>query len=226
MNDENALALWQRRFPELADAGDPETRVMRTQLELVRFEPGLRLFHHGAPCRNYLMVTEGDIRVQLLGNRGREVLLYHVRPGQTCILTTSCLLAREHYPAEGWTETPVTACVLSLSKFEHALAGSKAFRRFVFRNFGQRLAEVIARMETVAFDPVRGRLAGFLMEHAENGVVRNWTHERIAVELGSVREVVSRNLKQLERLGAVALRRNRIELADPGALRRLGKEAM
>jgi CRP/FNR family transcriptional regulator len=220
MKTEAVLDRWMALFPRLAGAGDAAARTLRERLQVARFEAGLRLFHQGAACRNYLMVTAGDIRVQLLGSRGREVLLYHVRPGETCILTTSCLLAGKSYPAEGWTEAKVTACTLALPDFERALAESAAFRRFVFGDFGRRLSEVIARMEALALDPVRGRLAEFLVERAEGGVLRNWTHERIALELGSVREVVSRNLKQLERMGLVELGRNRVTILKEGMLKR------
>jgi CRP/FNR family transcriptional regulator len=166
-------------------------------------------------------VLDGSVRVQKLGENGREIVLYRVGRGETCLLTTSCLIARERYPAEGITETEVRAAALPVEVFNEALALSAAFRGFVFAAFGARLAELMALIEAVAFERVEARLARRLLEAetASGEVIA--THQELAAELGTAREVVSRFLKEFERRGYVRLARGRIEIAERAALEKL-----
>jgi CRP/FNR family transcriptional regulator len=191
---------------------------------LVELPAGQPVFHAGAPCEAYLLVVEGRVRVQLVGEAGREAVLYRVGPGQSCVLTTCCVLSGEDYPAEGYAETPVQALVFGKPDFDRALDAVPAFRRFVFANLGQRLAEVIVRMEEVAFWPVERRLAAYLLARSDPRGAVAATHQVIAAELGTAREVVSRHLKRLEGLGLVRLGRATVEVADRPALEALTAE--
>jgi CRP/FNR family transcriptional regulator len=148
-------------------------------------------------------------------------VLYRVLPGQSCVLTTCCILSGDDYPAEGFTESPVRALVVTKPAFDGALESAPAFRRFVFATLGGRIADVIARMEEVAFRPVERRLAAFLLARAEQAGTIRITHQEIAVELGSAREVVSRHLKRLESSGLVELGRSTVQVLKPVELRRL-----
>ncbi|MBN2702259.1 MAG: Crp/Fnr family transcriptional regulator [Methylothermaceae bacterium] len=177
------------------------------------------LFHPGSECQNYVLMVEGVIRVQLIAASGREVLLYQVRPGESCVLTTACLIGQRPYPAEGTTETEVTAFVISSGYFQQALHRSDFFRGFVFENLAQRLATVIGRMEEVVFTGVEQRLAKILVAASGDRLVT--THQALATELGTAREVVSRHLKRFERYGWIRLGRGGIEIQDRRALQRL-----
>lgn len=215
----NRFLNWRSLFPDLsADAGLDALMSCGQRLELPANTP---VFAPGAPCRNYLLVAAGRVRVQLLTAGGREVVLYHVGAGESCVLTTSCLLGRTSYPAEGVTETAVTALALSAGDFDRGLDSSAAFRRLVFGNLGDRLTDVILRMEQVAFGPIDGRLAGSLLKLAAQTNPVQLTHQALALELGSAREVVSRHLKRFEDQGWVRLRRGSVELLDPVALTQL-----
>ena len=212
---------WHALFPDLAaDAGLDALLSCGQRLELPADTP---VFAPGAPCRNYLLVATGRVRVQLLTAGGREVVLYHVGAGESCVLTTSCLLGRTSYPAEGITETMVTALALSAGDFDRGLDSSPAFRRLVFGNLGDRLTDVIVRMEQVAFGPIDGRLADSLLKLAAQTNPVQLTHQALALELGSAREVVSRHLKRFEDQGWVRLGRGSIELLNPSALRELSR---
>ncbi len=183
------------------------------------------VFHAGSPCDSYMLVASGRVRVQVIAEGGREVVLYRVLPGQSCVLTTCCILGGDDYPAEGYTEGPVRALVFSKPQFDHAMEIAPAFRRFVFQNLGMRLADVVTRMEEVAFRPVDRRLAALLLDRADRSGVVAATHQTLAVELGTAREVVSRLLKRLEADGAVRLARSSVQLQDRLALARLaGRE--
>ena len=166
-----------------------------------------------------MLVLEGSVRVQKLSESGKEMSLYRVEGGQSCVLTTSCLLAGENYVAEAVTETPVRAVALPLAAFHEALAASQPFREFVFRSYGERIAGLILLLEAVAFGRMDGRLAQCLIDRADAEGTLATTHQELASELGTAREVVSRLLKEFERNGWVELGRGRIVLHDLAALR-------
>jgi CRP/FNR family transcriptional regulator len=178
-------------------------------------------FHSGAHCHNYLLATSGTLRIQLAAASGREVTLYRVKAGDSCILTTSCLLSGEHYPAEAIAETAATALAIDRPKFQQLLDESPGFRRLVFGNFASRLADVIRRMEEVVFTPIDPRLAALLLTAGGSGTLQSITHQSIAVELGTAREVASRHLKRFEQQGLIHLGRGHIVIADEAGLRRL-----
>lgn len=213
--------LWQQHFPQLATSDDPEIQRLMAGARLVHLPAEQRVFEPGLECQNYLLVAEGTVRVQLLTEGGREVVLYYVRPGESCILTTSCLMGGDGYPAEGITQTEVTAFVVSSAEFHRALDRSHRFRAFVFTNFGQRLADVISRLEQVAFSPIDNRLAAALLTGYRPGRPLETTHKALAAELGTAREVVSRHLKRFEARGWVELGRGTITVKDSAALQRL-----
>jgi len=183
--------------------------------------PGTTVFASGAPCMAYLMLTAGRVRVQQLGENGREIVLYRVAAGETCILTTACLLGGDHYPAEGITETPVRAKIVGRADFDALVARSARFRAFVFAGYGRRVAQLMRVIDDVTFRRIDGRLARLLVERRGEHDVVSMTHQGLAMELGSAREVVSRQLKSFERAGWIRLARGRIEVIDLAALRGL-----
>ena len=218
MNEGNTA--WQDLFPTLA-SGDRQTQSVLDGARLVTMPAGQPVFHAGSPCDNYMLLLEGSVRVQVISESGREAVLYRVLPGQSCVLTTCCILSGDDYPAEGFTESPVRALVVTKPAFDGALESAPAFRRFVFANLGGRIADVIARMEEVAFHPVERRLAAFLLSRTDEAGTIRVTHQKIAVELGTAREVVSRHLKRLESSGLVELGRSTVQVRRPEELRRV-----
>jgi CRP/FNR family transcriptional regulator, anaerobic regulatory protein len=175
------------------------------------------LFDEGAPCRGFPLVLSGDVRVARGAPQGRALELYRVQPGEVCVVSASCLFGTAALTAHGATQQPTELMVLPPDLFmrwcEHA-----AFRRFVFGQFATRLADLMALTEAVAFQRLDQRLAGALLGH---GQVLHMTHQQLADELGTVREIVTRLLKRFENSGWVGLSRERIEVLDPVALRRL-----
>lgn len=217
---EHATA-WLDHFPELAGI-EPEARArLAAEARPVTLPAGVTVFHDGDACSNYLLVLDGSVRVQKVSSGGREITLYRVGDGQTCILTTSCLLAGERYPAEGITETEVRAIALPGALFETLLAGSTGFRQFVFSVYARRITDLITLVEDVAFGRMDLRLAARLRDGADDAGNVSTTHQELAAELGTAREVVSRLLKDFEHRGLVALHRGRVELRDREALARL-----
>lgn len=215
---------WIDRFPALARL-EPESRArLRRAARPVTAPPGTTLFHVGDACERYVMVIAGSIRVWMVAENGREVVLYRVGPGETCILTTACLMAGEDYGAEAVAETEVRAVTLSVAAFDELATSSPVFRRFVFASYGTRLADLMLLIQEVAFRRVDVRLARFLLDHrGEEGQLAT-THQNLAVELGTAREVVSRQLKEFERRGIVALSRGGLRVVDDDRLRRIAEQ--
>ncbi|MCA3574169.1 MAG: Crp/Fnr family transcriptional regulator [Aestuariivirga sp.] len=182
---------------------------------------GQGVFHPGSPCTAFLVVTAGSVKVSTVTDSGRELLLYRVGPGQTCVLTTAALLAQGDYDAEGIAEADTAALAIPRAAFEDLLARSPAFRRFVFSSYGERLRDLIGLVQEVSQRHVDRRLARFLVERAEAPVTM--THQEIAAELGTAREVVSRLLKQFAGEGLVVLERRHIVVSEPARLSRLAQ---
>lgn len=208
-------------FPALAGLDSDARQVLRKAAQVVTVPAGTVVFQEGDACRNYLLVLDGSVRVQKVSEGGREIVLYRVDSGQSCVLTTSCLLTRSDYHAQGIAETEVRALTLSHSTFQDLLACSATFRQFVFSSYAVRLAELLMLIEEVAFGRIDMRLAQFLVERADKDGALKGTHQEFAVELGTAREVISRQLKDFERRGWLNLFRGRVEIKVPQALREL-----
>lgn len=178
-----------------------------------------QVFHQGEACNNYYIVTEGCIKVFARSAGGKEIVLYRVEPGDICVLTTSCMLSGSRYPADAVAESDVTAIALPRPDFERLMRESEEFRTFVLSSFGNRLAGLVTLVEQVALESIEQRLAGFLLERCDpaSGLLEA-THQDIAMEIGSAREVVSRQLKTLEGRGWVSLARGSVTIRDRDAL--------
>jgi CRP/FNR family transcriptional regulator len=209
---------WLETFPALAALDEPATRILRKAATVMTLPVGAAPFRQGSACEAYLFVVSGSVRVHMVSETGREIVLYRVEDGQTCILTTCCLMSREDYPAHAITETEVTAAVLPAGAFRELVARSAGFREFVFSAYGHRVADLMELVDQVAFHSIDLRLARFLLENKGADGRLDATHQHVAVELGTAREVVSRQLKEFERRGWVELHRGRIDVVDADAL--------
>lgn len=214
---------WHDLFPYFTASGSEADRDIARAVREISLPKGATAFRQGDACGHYLLVIQGCIRVIARSESGREIVLYRVRRGGSCVLTTACLLSQGRYPAEGIAETAVRALALPAAAFERGLDSSPAFRRFVFAAYGQRLAEVIRRIEELRFGNLRNRLARHLLARAPEGHLHA-THADLAAELGSAREVISRQLKELEQQGLIRLGRGHILLHDPAGLKTLAEE--
>ena len=181
---------------------------------------GAILFEAASPCTGFPMLLDGSVRVVKSAPNGREVQLYSITPGESCLLSSSCLLGGSAYSATGVAQTAVTLLTLPPVLFHRLMAEHKAFRDYVFSLFSERLADLMTLVEAVAFHKLDQRLAALLLGKGE--VVRA-THQGLADELGSVREMVSRLLSNFQDRGWVALGREQIRITDAAALRRVAQ---
>ncbi|PIW28853.1 MAG: Crp/Fnr family transcriptional regulator [Rhodospirillales bacterium CG15_BIG_FIL_POST_REV_8_21_14_020_66_15] len=212
-----AAVHWVDRAPGL-EGLDAETRRELEAIRPVTIPTGHVLFRPGDEVTCFGVLIGGRVDVYLTGVTGREILLYSITPGESCVQSTLGLLGEDDYSAEAVAETDVEAVMIPKSLFLKLLGKSEEFRGFVFQAFAKRLQSVMQVLERVAFIRIEERLAAALLERADgDGLVRN-THQELATAIGSVREVVSRRLETLARKGLVTLERGNIRVADRAGL--------
>ncbi|MDA7426875.1 Crp/Fnr family transcriptional regulator [Primorskyibacter aestuariivivens] len=184
---------------------------------------GTVLFRPGDSVKGFVIMLSGRVEVFLTGPTGREILLYAVEPGQSCIQSTLGLLGGEEYSGEAVTRRPARLVLVPRDVFLSLMDGSPAFRSFVFAAFATRMQSMMHLLERVAFQKIENRLAEALLSRAEDGLLTA-THAELAVMIGTAREVVSRRLDAFARRGLVELRRGTVRLRDPDTLRSLAAE--
>lgn len=203
-------------YPALGSLGDAALEAVLGRVQLMRVPAGTPMFGEGSPCRQFPLVLEGSIRVAK-SSEGRELQLYRVVPGESCVLTGGCLVGGRDYPATGVVEQDARLVVLPKPVFDELLATHAPFRQYVFSLFAERLTELMALVEAVAFHKLDRRLAGALLGHGRLVAI---THQQLADEVGSVREIVTRVLRSFADQGLVRLSRGSVEVLDAGGLRR------
>ncbi|NNF59330.1 MAG: Crp/Fnr family transcriptional regulator [Rhodothermaceae bacterium] len=213
--------LLRQRFPFLEHLAEPTRTRVLTEGRAVTLAPDSFVCMEGDACAALALLLDGRVRVYKSNEHGRALTLYRITPGGSCILTASCLLSARSFPAFAQAETTVTAWMVPASTFRAGFADDPAWQFFVNDLLAQRLADVIEVVEEVAFRRLDTRLAHQLLalvETTEPQTVRA-THDTLALELGSAREVVSRLLKAFEDDGLVILGRGQIRLLDVPGLR-------
>lgn len=181
----------------------------------------------GDPCENFLFLVHGTVRVYEITENGRDIVLYRGRAGEMCILTITNLLEETAYSANAVTEDEVRLVSIPMRYFQNALEHSPGFRTFIMSSLAQRLGHVMRLVEQVTFQRLDLRLACLLGQRFGQLSTSHVsvTHQKLASELGTTREVVSRLLKEFERMGCIRLYRGQIELVSKDALARLSGEA-
>jgi len=210
---------WLQSFPPLT-ALEPNARdILTKSARIVEAPVGTIGYREGGACGAYVMRLAGQSRVYKMSASGREILLYRVAAGETCVITTTCLLGNSDYPASTVVEEPIRDVIIPAAAFNQLMVDSAVFRRFVMTNYGALISDLIVLLDEVAFHNLDARLAKLLLDAKGETISR--THQLIADELGTAREVVSRQLKRFEQKGWVALGRGHIELTNQAALEKL-----
>lgn len=180
---------------------------------------GTVLFRPDDACSGFLALTEGSIRVSLTSPGGREIVLYRVYPGDVCLQTFTCLAEGRTYSAEGIAETELKGEMIPPAEYERRMADDPDFRRTVFSAVAHRFADFEHLVESLASASIEARLAEALLARADDRGEVRLTHDALAAEIGSAREVVSRQLARFERARLVALARGKVTLLASAALK-------
>ena len=211
------MTNWLDRAGELAHV-EGGAAAQLSRLQPARFPAGAVIFQPGDDAEWFPVVLSGRVDVYLTGRTGRDILLYSVSPGETCVQTTLGLLGHQAYAGEGVAATPVEAVIIPATLFNELVGSSAAFRQYVFAALAGRLQMVVELLEKVAFVSIEARLAAMLIARADDaGVVRN-THQDLATAIGSAREVVSRRLEKLSERGVLQLERGEVRIVDRAGL--------
>ena len=192
------------------------------QGERIDAPDGTCLFRPGDEGRAFLIVQSGVVRVEQTNTAGRTIVLYRVQEGDSCVLTTTCLLSGRPYSGYGYAEGPVSAAAISADRFRTLLARDPTFQELVFRGFAHRVGELTDVIDELLLHRTDLRLARWLRRPPAAPVQR--TQQDIAQELGTAREVVSRTLKSFERNGWIRSERGAITVLNPGALAAHGSQ--
>ena len=216
---------WIQYFPGLQTLDSEIQAQLNAQSLIVHLDIGQYVFAPGMAAENFLLLIKGQVRVQQISESGREIVLYRVFAGESCALTTSCLLSYEDYLAEAIVEEDVTAVAIPRTTFDYLVAHSTEFRRFVFAAFSKRITTLLHIIDEVAFSRIDIRLAHKLLELAHNNPELKRTHQQLASELGSAREVISRQMQEFQRRGWVSSSRGCITLLNVAELEKLSESS-
>ncbi len=217
MLDNDTRSRLLQQYPMLRELPGAEQESLLASANMMQLPAGTVVFDENQPCQGFPLLLSGSIRVIKAAPSGRELQLYRVIPGESCILTSSCLLGHTRYQARGIAEQALEMVLLPASAFHAMLAGHEAFRSYVFHLFSDRLTDLMQLVSAVAFQKLDQRLAALLISRASP---IQTTHQALADELGSAREIVSRLLKGFAEQGWVKLGREQIDITDATALRK------
>jgi len=198
-------------FPEFRDAPVGMVGELLSNARRQSIPPGVHVYTEGDSCQMFLFLLSGEIRIYKTGATGREITLYDIGAGETCIVNASCILSGAPAPANAITQTDCDALLLPATMFRDLTSRYEVVREYVFRVLAGNLANVMSLVEEVAFGRVDERLMDYLVEKSEDGELHT-THQKLANDIGTSREVVSRVLKDFERKGRLTLSRNHIRL--------------
>jgi CRP/FNR family transcriptional regulator len=210
-------------LPWLKQADAEMEREFRENAFLASIPPGRDVFVEGDSVQAIPLLLSGVVRVYQIGETGREVTLYRFRPGESCVLSANAILRRQSFPAVATVEETAEAVMIPADAFRDWVRRHELWRDFYFDLVSQRLASVMGIVEEVAFRRLDARVASLLLERARRENPVRITHQEIASELGSSREVISRILEDFSSREAIRTERGSIEVVDLDLMRNLAE---
>jgi CRP/FNR family transcriptional regulator len=217
MIDQTTQALVLHHYPVMRELSGGTLDALMASATFMAVPAGAMMFDENQPCMGFALLLSGSARVVKAAPNGRELHLYDVLPGETCILTSSCLLGKSTYQARCTVLQRAELVVLPPATFRLMFSASESFREHVFSRFSERISELLQLVAAVAFQKLDQRLAAWLTEKERPSPIRI-THQALADHLGSLREIISRLLKNFADQGWVRLGREQIEVLDAAAL--------
>jgi CRP/FNR family transcriptional regulator len=215
---------WVDRYPRLAELDDASKTTLMSRSLIVDAPADTTIFGPGKSPENMLFLLDGTVRVQQVSDTGHEIVLYRISASESCVLTTACLWAYEDYFAEGITESTVQAAAVPREVFDDLVGQSKAFRNFVFAAFSKRITDLFLMIDEVAFQRLDVRLADRLIALSGGDDVVATTHQKLSVELGTAREVISRQLQNFQKRGWIEQTRGNVKLIDKPSILLLAQQ--
>lgn len=202
-----ALPILRHAHPELVNA-------FKRAAFLTRIPVGRDVFVEGDEVDAIALLVSGVVRVYKVGETGREITLYRFGLGESCILTANAILTRQSFSAIATVEREAEAVMIPAETFRTWVHRYDLWRDFVFALLSQRLSIIMEIVDEVAFRRMDLRVASWLLERSKGQHPIMVTHQEIAAELGSSREVISRILENLASQGLVRMTRGSVEILD------------
>ena len=208
-----------QQFPFLQQADSSFLERFMAQVQPVELKKGNPICDQGVLCQHLALIVSGTARVYKLGESGREITLYRLGRGESCILTASCIVSGSPFPAFAVCEEDIRALAIHPGVVRQWTDEFPVWRNYLFSLISDRLGDGISVIEEIAFRRVDRRLADYLLQRAGNGQQSiKITHQAIASDLGTSREVVSRILKDFEHQGLIAVSRGQLQISDAAGL--------
>lgn len=209
-----ALPFWDR-------LSDSEKDFARRNSAIRRAPAGSLLYSLDCACVGMVHVISGTVRIYLLSPEGREVTLFRLGAGKTCVLSAACVVRQISLDTHMMTETDCELLVMNAEAFGRLTDENVWARSFLFELASENLTSIMHTMERILFSRFDSRLASFLVaEHERTGETElRMTQSEIAERVNSAREVVARMLGEFEREGLVRKRRGSLILIDIDGLR-------
>lgn len=224
MIDEKKFNELIETYPAIKEAGAELQEQLKQFAILKKIPAGEFIFIEKDNCTFFALLLSGRVRVFKEGESGREVTLYRFEKGESCILTVSCILSDSLYPAIAVAEEDSEAFLIPANVFREWISRFDPWRKYVFEILAKRLSSVIMVVEEVAFHRVDSRIAELLVNSAATEGIVSLTHQQIAAEIGTSREVVTRILKDLEHEKLISSGRGQIAILEPAELKKKSKK--
>jgi CRP/FNR family transcriptional regulator len=217
-SNQDAMRQLRDAMPSLTGLPPGLEEEVVHNLRLMKVPAGTTVFSEREPCPGFPIVLRGRVRVLKTLESGRELSLYEVTPGESCVISTTCMLGTMPYRARGECATDAEVALIPRNTFDRLVAEHRPFREEVLKAFADRVLQLMELVESIGFQRLDRRLAAALLG---KGAKVTASHQAIAEQLGVSRESVSRLLKQFEQSRCVNLGRGSIEITDPAGLRRI-----
>jgi CRP/FNR family transcriptional regulator len=205
-------------LPFLKQTDSPVAQEFRKVAYYTRIAAGKDIFLEGDAVEAIALLLSGNVRVYKIGEQGREITLYRFGLGESCILTANAIMNQQTFPAVALVESEAEAIMVPAETFRDWMRRYDEWRNFLFDLLSQRLASVMAIVDEVVFHRMDARIAALLLRQADRGSIIQMTHQEIAAELGTSREVVSRILEGFDSAGLISSSRGQVEILDAAEL--------
>lgn len=200
-------------FPFINDMKTSEYKILRNNIYFSNMKKGEYIIGANDRCESIPLVISGSLRLFRTSEDGREMTGYHVNQGNICILASLCILGEIIYDFSAQAEEDTFMAMLPAESFKILMDTSLEFKNYIFTELAERLVSSISLIEDIKFTSIEDRIKAYLKNKADKDGLVHSTHENLAVDIGSVREVVSRKLKQMEKEGYLLLGRGVIRLS-------------
>ncbi|MDH5654852.1 MAG: Crp/Fnr family transcriptional regulator [Spirochaetia bacterium] len=205
-------------FPCLNELSDIELKNLQDKAIFQKIPAKYKIYESGDPCNFFTLIHKGKVRVFRNNEAGQEITLYRIGAGECCFLTASCVMQDTKFPAMAVSEDELEVLMVPSNILQEWVSKNPIWQKYLFMLMASRLSNVATKVEDLAFQKFDKRLAELLLKIHSNLTITK-THQEIALDLGTAREVVSRQLKDFEHAGLLKLSRGKIQILDSDGLK-------